>query len=406
MAGLAAVLSPSSAPRTLHRLLRAQDPRGPAARTERVGPPTAPSALGLTGAPDALGEAGPWCVVVEGVLLNARPLREELHALGLLAEGAGPGAILAALLASLGWERALARVEGNLAILAIHTPDTPTATLYARRDRSGVRQLWWVSLPQGGFAFVTDPSALSVLDPASHDALPNGLLPGATHTFSLDGGLQPPPMGEPPPRPLSPDGWAGAPALWARSLAFAADLAIGQRVSGDTPIAVWASSGQHLAFWREAVGRRRRQWWLIAPHGTPAPALPQGVGWHTLPEPYPDINTADRAAAALAADLGAERLLSDAGLEGLFPAPSSVAARVSARLRRRLRGSPVTGAPDALALATLRDHQLPAVRYPALDAAAGACGLELELPFADPALVALVCTIPIAHLRQLTLQTG
>lgn len=194
-----------------------------------------------------------WAVGVSGRLRNAASLRAELSARGQVEPDASGAELAACVIAEAGFERALGRLEGEIALAAW---DGAEERLWAARDaagawrvyhrQEGAAQLVRTEPPdQGPGGAVIDGAALGVLCglgvlPAPR-ALWTGwerLAAGSLLRRTGSGRAEAAPwraveIGEP--------GIAGAGYRWARSVGYALDLAVRQATEG--PTAVLLSGG-------------------------------------------------------------------------------------------------------------------------------------------------------------------
>lgn len=150
MTGLVAAFG-APEPRRVLAAARKLAPRGPAGQL-RVELPGAEIVLLLDGhEASPVASRGDWTVLVIGELENLQPLRAEL--VGREVE-ATPAELAVRLVADLGVERALERLEGGVALVA-----WDGATLWVARDRTGLRALYvheepdrrWVSTDLAAF---------------------------------------------------------------------------------------------------------------------------------------------------------------------------------------------------------------------------------------------------------------
>ena len=91
-----------------------------------------------------------WLVALDGAILNAADLAKGGH------DNSDHAALLASLLASLGPQATLERIEGDFATAAY---DAANDRLWLLRDRLGVKPLYWAAI-DGGFACASQPRAL------------------------------------------------------------------------------------------------------------------------------------------------------------------------------------------------------------------------------------------------------
>ncbi len=295
MSGLAGLFRlggpPDRAP--LPRMARALDARGPDARDEATVPD---GALAVTvGAPGEAGggvardASGRWVVAADGEILNARALHAELSAWGEAPPEETTAAIAAALFASRGFEGALDRLAGDVAIVAW---DTASRQLWATRDRAGLRPLHWAALADGTVLVASEPRALlahpdldrAVDAEALREALALGaplpprtpwrairaLAPGELLAWDRRGASTRRWWED----AANPSGADGARYRWARSVQFGAELAVQQRVAVAAPVAVALSGGVYAEALLGAAAARRREPLLaltLAPDGVADP---------------------------------------------------------------------------------------------------------------------------------------
>ena len=295
MSGLAALLrigGPSDrAPAA--RMVRALDARGPEARDEAIVADgvlaVAIGAPGETAAGVARHASGRWVVAADGELLNARALLAELRGWDEAPEEETTAAIAAAFFASRGFVGGLDRLAGDVALVAW---DTETRTLWAARDRAGLRPMVWATLPDGTLLVASEPAALlahpnldrAVDGDALREALALGaplpprtpwraihaLGPGELLTWSAAGASVRRWWDD----DANPPGADGARYRWARSVQFGAELAVQQRVAVDAPLAVALSGGVYAEALLGAAAARRREALValtLAPDGGPDP---------------------------------------------------------------------------------------------------------------------------------------
>ncbi|MFN7143911.1 MAG: asparagine synthase-related protein, partial [Myxococcota bacterium] len=276
LAGLFRIGGPAeTAP--LLRMARALDARGPDGRVEEPLPVGALAVtVGAPGEPDggvAWDPSRRWCVAADGELLNARALLAELRAWGE-EPGETSAAIAAAMFATRGFEGALERLAGDVAIVAW---DATERRLWAARDRAGLRPLHWAALPDGTLLVASEPAALLAhpgVDPAPDpDALREALAFGAPlpprtpwravralapgELVTWDGGA--PAVKRWWDDAANPSGADGARYRWARSVQFGTELAIQQRVAVDVPVAVALSGGVYAEALLVGAAARRRE---------------------------------------------------------------------------------------------------------------------------------------------------
>lgn len=447
----------------VRRLLAAQRWRGAGGDDARAGAGGALGAAwsGETPAPVAVDLSGRWTVAVDGAPTNLRPLRDELRARGRLGTDLSPGAVVAALLAELGFEPGLGRLEGEVAVAAL---DREGPVAWVAAGRGGLARVAWTRTA-AGIAWATSAAALRRLegvDPAIEPRLaPVGLRLGflpapltpwrtvrllpAGHRLRVD--ADGPRVLPGPTLAVNPAGAGGALSRWARSIRYAVALAVLQRGDGGPALALGEGGGDAAI----GVAAPRREDALRLRLATEAgPGDPVDLDAEaalalldelttTTGEPVLDAATLRWAALARAAwDRGAEALLAGVGAATLFGAPPA------SRLRRawgrlapeRLRaavpragggdGRGVIDRPplpetddtlawtevDALAAACPVDDEerraawlartllLPDRDLGPAGLAAAAFGVELRAPYGDPRLVALCAEVPFEHLRR------
>lgn len=431
------------------RLLAALRWRGTAGEAVRAFPGGALGAA-WNGPSGGLGvdPSGRWLVAADGTPTNLRPLRDELRARGRLGDGEPTAAeVAAAVIAELGFERGLTRLEGELVIVAVDR-DGPRVHLAA--GRSGLQRLYRASIPGGGVAWASSPAALVRLEGVSRAVEPRlapvalrlGFLPApltpwravaalpAGTRLALDAGGETHTRASGP--TPNPPGAGGSAARWARSIRYAVELAVLQRI--DAGCALVGGQGAAGAILAAVAGRRG-----LSPLGAPDDPTPQvalelldEVGRTTGEPLFASGALRDAARARTAWEAGAEVLLVDTGADAVFAAPvAGKLRRAWGRLApeglRRARGweprAVVARAPlpdaddggawvevDALAARApgaddgretwlRRSLLLPDRDLGPAAAAAAAFGTELRAPFGDPRLVALVGEVPIELLR-------
>ncbi len=168
-------------------MVRAMESRGPDDHTtRRYGGHSAYAALGvqrlaITGLNDgrqpASDPSGRFRVALNGEIYNHHALRRELIANGVAIRGESDTAVVAALIASNGLERALTMCHGMFAMAVL---DTKERRLFMVRDRVGVKPLHWTQLPDGTVAFASEIKGLR-----AHHGVPFRLNTEAIQSFLL-----------------------------------------------------------------------------------------------------------------------------------------------------------------------------------------------------------------------------
>lgn len=361
----------------VRRLLAAQRWRGAGGDHARAGAGGALGAAwsGESPAPVVVDPSGRWTVAVDGAPTNLRALRDELRARGHLGDDGSPAAVVAALLAELGFERGLERLEGEVAVAALDR-EGPVAWLAA--GRGGLARVAWTSTASGT-AWATSAAALRRLEGADPTIEPRlapvglrlGFLPApltpwravralpAGHLLRVD--ADGPRVRPGPALAVNPAGAGGAPARWARSIRYAVELAVVQRGEGGPALALGDGGGDAAI---GVAGPRRDDALRLRLATEAGPGEPVELDAEaalvlldelaaTTGEPVLDAATLRWAALARAAwDRGAESLLAGVGAAALFGAhPASRLRRAWGRLaperlafqRRRAAGPRYVG---------------------------------------------------------------
>src|ERR1700730_7867407 len=106
-----------------------------------------------------------------GEIYNFRDLRSDLESRGERFVSQSDGEVVHRLLRLEGWD-ALPRIEGMFALALWNDRDSP---LLLSRDRIGIKPLYYASLPDGGFAFASEPKAILELPGVSARLDPDAL---------------------------------------------------------------------------------------------------------------------------------------------------------------------------------------------------------------------------------------
>jgi asparagine synthase (glutamine-hydrolysing) len=430
----------------IEAMARAMDGRGPDARVTWRGPRVAIAAAVLGGG--GLAETGGWTVALDGEVQNARPLASELAG---RAPSPEPAVLVATMCAEVGFLRALARIEGSVAVAAW---DGTTGTLWLARDRTGLRALHVLTPGDGTVLFASELGGL-LAHPSARFRVPLATV----QRFVVLGRLTPPhgwleggrtlgpgtclswsPAGEEELRwwslPACPAGAAGSRERWQRSVSYAFELAVRRAAPADEPLALAMGGG--LSSHAILVVSPRKRAEPIVTLDVPGTV---GVSPDHLASLPDDVPVGDPALVALHAVAeaawarGARALL--VGTGGAEVTAGCAAYRGGARapgfavdLARRLlrRGSDAdlarSGVRDAeliageegpgglsdieaLAAACPAEDPASALRWldlawglpegawRAVEAAAAAHGLHARVPFADPSLVAVTSQVPM-----------
>ncbi len=446
MAGLCGFLiaqpQDGGADHALASMARAMDPRGPAGRVTRCLDGVALTALIDRDEQGGIAASEGWTVAIAGALQNARALRTELSARDVPCET--EAAIVAHVIGEVGFERALGRFEGALALAAW---DAEHRRLWLSRDASGVHPVYTAPF-RGSIAFSTDLAALARVTSAP-------VARQQVQAYLVLGQLPPPQSWMPNARALAagtltridtsgttelrwyeaginPSGRSGNRERWAKSLGFAIDLAIRRGSEGecaallvddDASVLLDASLPPHVARLGTAETQTDIEELLAA--------------W-PFPEPVSDARIVSMwCAARMAWATGKTALILPLGAETMLGGTERV--RPLARLRARFAADglghrhlaaaqgfalpaeellPVWSEFDALnaacpeaddsAVATwfLRRLWLPERSYRAAEFATAAHAVELRLPFADAALNRIATQIPTGLLPGLVSKGG
>ena len=168
-------------------MARAMSHRGPDEHTtRRFGGAKPYAALGVErlaivgldqGRQPAKDPSGRYRVALNGEIYNHATLRRELVANGVAIQGTSDTAVLAALIANSGLERALSMCHGMFAMAVL---DTVERRLFLVRDRLGVKPLHWAQTSDGTVAFASELKGLR-----AHPALDFTLNPTAIQSYLL-----------------------------------------------------------------------------------------------------------------------------------------------------------------------------------------------------------------------------
>lgn len=234
-----------------------------------------PDPLGTLGPVDAVGTSadGAWRVVFGGALRNQRGLLDELRSRQIELRSGDPAEIIANILADTGVPRGLGRIEGDFVFAAFdHAGDRA----FLVRDRTGSLPLYWArgADTPGAVHFDTDPAALArslglPRDPAMIPKfLALGYLPAphspyrGVHKLAVGSYVELRASAEQAHRwwPLtsSPQGFEGSRARWERTVEYAVELAVQQRVAVAGPVAVLHGGGVYSEALLGSVAERRR----------------------------------------------------------------------------------------------------------------------------------------------------
>ena len=202
--------------------------------------------------------SGRWVVALNGEIYNHSRIRKELQAVGTQFRSRSDTEVVAALIATVGIQRALAQCHGMFAMAVL---DTHERRLFLVRDRMGVKPLHWTILGDGTVAFASElkglrahPDTRWALSPeAVQSYLMSEYIPTPDTIWSGVNKVEPgcwvevttsgiqhhrwwhPPMGR-----------SGAPGnfeRWATSLHGALQVATTTRMEAEVPIAYLLSGG-------------------------------------------------------------------------------------------------------------------------------------------------------------------
>ncbi len=215
--------------------------------------------VGLSnGSQPAADPSGRFRVALNGEIYNHAQLRTTLTGNGVVPTADSDTAVIAALIALNGLERALEMAHGMFAMAIL---DTQERHLTLVRDRMGVKPLHWTQLPDGTVAFASElrgllahPTIQPSIDPVAiqqflmFEYIPtprtvwsgiHKLEPGTWKRFSASGidhhRWWTPPVFMP--------GRQGSFERWAKSLHGVLQVAVGLRASADVPIGYLLSGG-------------------------------------------------------------------------------------------------------------------------------------------------------------------
>lgn len=261
-------LDPRHAPSLVHAMTTALTHRGPDAGWTRQVSDNAVllSVLGVRrlavvdvagGRQPACDTAQRWWVCLNGELYNHRRLRQELQAEGVAFRGEGEAELVAQLVAHLGVDLTLSRLDGQFALSIV---DSHTRTLHLVRDRMGQKPLYWTTLADGTLAWGSELAALHPVASAwklNPDALralllwefiPSPLTPWrgvhklepGTVLVSRDGHTELRSYWSPP---VPAAGRGGERSLWARSVRGSLQVSVLARLQADVPVGLLLSGG-------------------------------------------------------------------------------------------------------------------------------------------------------------------
>jgi asparagine synthetase B (glutamine-hydrolysing) len=400
------------------RAARQLDARGPDARVTMSAPgaflAVTVLAPGESEPAIAASRDGRWWALCDGEALNLDALRVEVGA-----DGRSTPQVLALLAERVGPARAFERIEGGMAAVLW---DAHARVAWLRRDRMGHRTLFHASSPDGRLAVASSPDALRTM---GGSAAPVELAPGETAEVRADGVRRAMDADE----GLNPAGSGGSAERWARSVRFAAHLAVRRRLASGEPVALCLSGGAYAAALALMLSELRvpaRAYAVEDAQASAAEALAGRLGipfrMLTASEVEPraciqelsaagvargDATDAGRwALARVASEGGARILLSGDGGSGLFGGTSDVLAARLGPLARLLgpraaaipaggaTAEPPSGPAAARALWSAR-REVASRTLPMLDRIAAAHGLRAHAPFADDALVRIAAQVPI-----------
>ncbi len=210
------------------------------------------------GTQPAADASGRWRVSLNGEIYNHTRIAKELIADGVTLTSNSDTALMAALIARTGLERALERCHGMFAMAVL---DTVQRRVFLVRDRMGVKPLHWTRLPDGTLAWASEIKGLR-----QHPQLNPHIDPIAVQQFLLFEYI-------PTPRtiwqevhkvapgtwvsadargvhhhrwwvpPVAPGGSAGNFDRWARSVRGALQVSVHQRMEADVPVGYLLSGG-------------------------------------------------------------------------------------------------------------------------------------------------------------------
>ena len=254
--------------RPVGSMARAMSHRGPDDHTtRRYGGARPYAALGIerlaivgldNGRQPAEDASGRYRVALNGEIYNHAVLRRELVANGVAVQGTSDTAVLAALIANSGLERALSMCHGMFAIAVL---DTVERRLFLVRDRMGVKPLHWTQTDDGTVAFASEIKGLrahpSIRFTLNRAAIQSYLLleyiptpmtiwtdvhkvePGSWISIDADGVRHH--------RWWAPPTWVGGRPgnfnKWASSLHGALQVAVRMRTQADVPVGYLLSGG-------------------------------------------------------------------------------------------------------------------------------------------------------------------